>query len=1505
MLAGAFSLFAPATSEAGTTLWSGTLTVSKGGTYDERGCGGNTDSACSAQLTDSLTIDGKAYVITDIAIRNWNTPPDLRLGFTRKNPEAGQHDAVPGKSWARLTLQLDGESFHGPDTFDFNDAHNHILVRSWKDAKGISWTAGQKVQVSVIYNDLPSVPRNVGVTRGDDQVTLNWDAPSSWGSGTAGRYEIQWRLRNNFASSADRQYNNVFRDSVVSAYFPEAPASSFVFSGKQQSASGFTLVTSRNPYDFRIRAVSADPRTSGEWVEVISEASAPHAAPTGLGATPGNGQLSLGWNAIRLTVPGQVGGAPLAVLSFDVHYTSVLDRRLLPDTAPLFDNPPGFRSPSAGWVQGPSLSRSLQDLYTGGWVTYTLSGFTDGTVYRGLTPGTTYRVRVRARNDAGGGDWAFVTGTTLGAVFTPSADALVSNFKRPYTGNANLNSDLAQAFTTGSAAFGYSLRTIETRFGAGTQNDLNVLPQVELWSASGGVPNAKISDLRVHSPVPLPRNARPVSLTTRAKTTLASNTTYFVVFRNASGKIALASTNSDNEDPGAAPGWSIANSRHFSNGNWQVSGSGLSLQIRVNGSPAPATVSLSASPNPVREGSPVTVTATLSGTLSEDVSIPIAAASVAKEIRIAAGQTTGTYVHTAGDAPDGKIKREQMVVENRLLKLMRPTIKLGDPYLVNVQVLDENADPPRVSVSDASGTEMENGYPRLCFAFTLDRAASHEIWVNYWTEDGTATAGLDYRGITHPLAIGFDPGETRKEKCISILDDNVEDSGETFYMVLGNPPHGAILGRDRGTGTIYNHEPTSLSALTAEGASGEEGPFTALDIGSFAPATTAYAATVPHGTTHARLTPKSLNPHLTITTGLDGEGKSQVSSGQVGPAVALAVGENVLVVNTQFNGQRQTYTVTVTRQAKPAVASAIADISSLEVGASQEISLSGVFTDADGDALTLSAASSNDAVSTVTVAADYSTLTLAGKAAGTATITVTAQDPAGNQVSDAFDVTVVKANSAPTVASAISDATIANESGTHQVSLSGVFADADQDSLTITAKSSATAIATVSVAPDQTSLTVSAKKRGTCRFSSCPWMQGPATITVTANDGNGGSVDDSFTVTVKAAPTVASAIADLSELEVDATHNASLSGVFNDADGDSLTVTANSSNDAVAAVSVAADHSGLTLTGKGAGTATITVTAQDSDGNTVSDAFDVTVIKVNNPPTVSSAIADATIVNQSGTHQVSLSGVFSDADSDNLTITAESSSTSVATATVSADYSTLTVSAQSRGTTTITVTAADGNGGSVEDTFTVTVKAAPVVASAIADVSELEIEATHAVSMSGVFSDADGDALVIGATTSDSTVAQVSNTIDPSTGSATAITVIGVAAGTVTITVTARDSDGNSVSDAFDVTVPAEQQQGAALPGPVTSLTVTASADDSVTVSWQAPATGGAPDGYIVHLRPEDGEKGSGKTKRPKAKKTQVKFNNLQSGQTYQVWARAQNEAGKGERVHATITLPE
>ena len=236
----------------------------------------------------------------------------------------------------------------------------------------------------------------------------------------------------------------------------------------------------------------------------------------------------------------------------------------------------------------------------------------------------------------------------------------------------------------------------------------------------------------------------------------------------------------------------------------------------------------------------------------------------------------------------------------------------------------------------------------------------------------------------------------------------------------------------------------------------------------------------------------------------------------------------------------------------------------------------------------------------------------------------------------------------------------------------------------------------------------------------------------------------------------------------------------------------------------------------------------------------------NQAPTVSSAIADATIVNESGTREVSLSGVFSDTDNDALTITADSSNDAVTTVSVAADYSTLTVNAQSRGTATVTVTADDGNGGTVEDAFTVTVKAAPVVASAIADMS-LVAGDTRDVTLSVVFSDPDGDALSFTAASTDPDV--VNAILFQGT-----LTIIGATDGAETITVTAQDSDGNTVSDAFDVSV-SRPEVDHGEPTPVSDLRCVAKTDQ-VAFLWDEPEwSGGEVYAYDYDLTLPNGER--------------------------------------------------
>ena len=135
----------------------------------------------------------------------------------------------------------------------------------------------------------------------------------------------------------------------------------------------------------------------------------------------------------------------------------------------------------------------------------------------------------------------------------------------------------------------------------------------------------------------------------------------------------------------------------------------------------------------------------------------------------------------------------------------------------------------------------------------------------------------------------------------------------------------------------------------------------------------------------------------------------------------------------------------------------------------------------------------------------------------------------------------------------------------------------------------------------------------------------------------------------------------------------------------------------------------------------------------------------------------------------------------------------------------------------------------------------------------------------------------------------------------------------VTISHGAASSDANyhgiavaSVAVSVTDDTPEQQQQQTAepveIPGPVVNLQLSAKGK-RVIVSWEAPQSGGAVDNYIVHLKPAEG--GDGKTHRPRAGKTTTTFRSLEPGAAYRVWVRAQNEAGKGERVHARITLPD
>ncbi|WP_263560259.1 S-layer homology domain-containing protein [Paenibacillus polymyxa] len=498
-----------------------------------------------------------------------------------------------------------------------------------------------------------------------------------------------------------------------------------------------------------------------------------------------------------------------------------------------------------------------------------------------------------------------------------------------------------------------------------------------------------------------------------------------------------------------------------------------------------------------------------------------------------------------------------------------------------------------------------------------------------------------------------------------------------------------------------------------------------------------------------------------------------------------------------FSSGGGTSTNSVTNHA-PSVTTGFTDTTLSTADEPKKINLANSFTDADGDTLTYTAESSATNVARVSV--NGSQLTLTPVSAGTTNVTVTANDGKGGTINSQFNVTITPVipeavNHAPTVETSISNVTTGAADGVKTVSLASVFADEDSDALTYTATSTNAGVATVAVNGSDLKIT--------------PVNAGTAAITVTADDGNGGTVDTQFNVTitpvipeaVNHAPTVETSISNVTTGAADGVKTVSLAGVFADEDSDVLTFTATSTDMGV--VTVAVNGSDLKITPVNAGTATITVTADDGNGGIVDTQFNVTITPVipeavNHAPTVETSISNVTTGVADGIKTVSLAGVFADEDSDVLTYTATTTDTGVVT--VAVNGGDLKITPVNAGTATITVTANDGNGGTVDTNFTLTVTPppavnhAPVVQSAINDISTEAGAMDTTIGLASTFADEDLDLLTYSADSSNPGVATVSVTGDQ-------LSITPLALGSATVTVTADDGKGGTVQTIFQVTV--------------------------------------------------------------------------------------------------------
>ena len=387
------------------------------------------------------------------------------------------------------------------------------------------------------------------------------------------------------------------------------------------------------------------------------------------------------------------------------------------------------------------------------------------------------------------------------------------------------------------------------------------------------------------------------------------------------------------------------------------------------------------------------------------------------------------------------------------------------------------------------------------YTVTLSAQTAASVTVDYATADGTATAGSDYTAASGTLTFTTVNWDTAQTVAVTITNDTLDDDDETFTFTLSNPGTGTVLSSTASSQstTITDDDTLGLTYTAAPATLTVDTPITALTATAMSfTGTPGYAVTT--GTLPAGLTISATTGAITGT-----------------PTAASTSTTTVTVTATAGTGMdTQTATADITF---PAVGKGtLAKPTNLALKANSNTRTGFTVTwDAVENAADYTATAvqgSNSFTGAVSVPSSGPEAAFTGLTASTTyTVTVTATGDANyvmSEASDEFGVTTV-ANQVPTVGTAIPDQTATVDTAFEYIFPAGTFSDGDSDNLTYTATRSDD-----SALPTWLTFTASERK-----FAGTPQSgdTGTLSVKVTASDGMGGSVSDTFDIVVSTAAT--------------------------------------------------------------------------------------------------------------------------------------------------------------------------------------------------------------------------------------------------------------------------------------------------------------------------------------------------------------------------------------------------
>ncbi|MFY9730498.1 MAG: Ig-like domain-containing protein, partial [Candidatus Acidiferrales bacterium] len=421
---------------------------------------------------------------------------------------------------------------------------------------------------------------------------------------------------------------------------------------------------------------------------------------------------------------------------------------------------------------------------------------------------------------------------------------------------------------------------------------------------------------------------------------------------------------------------------------------------------------------------------------------------------------------------------------------------------------------------------------------------------------------------------------------------------------------------------------------------------------------------------------------------------------------------------------------------------------SIGVGATEQFTATGTFSDGSTQNLTSSATWVSSMPGLATISNATATRGLAtGVAAGTTTITASVSGVTSPGVSltvTGTGPTLTSISVAPPTASVAAN-------NTQQFTATGHFSDGSAGPVTVNWASSNMAVATINAAGLASGVAVGGPIAITATSVQTPSISGTAQLTVTA-------APPTLTSITVAPPTAS--------IAVNATQTFTATGHFSDGSSGPVTVNWTSSNMAIATINPAGVASGVSAGGP------ITITATSTQTPSVNGAAQLTVTGA--PPTLTSITVapPAASIAVNATQTFTATGHFSDGSSGPVTVNWTSSNMAIATINPAGMASGVSAGGP------ITITATSTQTPSVSGTAQLTVTAAPPVLTSItvAPASTLiAVDATQSFTATGHFSDGSSAAVTVTWTSSNNAVATIN-----AVGTAMGIS----AGGPITITAT-------------------------------------------------------------------------------------------------------------------------